>query len=274
MLNEAPSVREKMVAFWQNHFVSTLADVMDARYMYRQNALRRHALGSFRAFVIEITKDPATLRYLDGNQNVVGKFNENYGRELQELFTIGQGNYTEDDVKAAARVLNGWTDVGYRRETNADITTTFRPAQHDGTDKKFSTSCQNYVVKGRTGATASDEELADLTDRILRQPETARYLVRKLYRWFVNAEIPAAVETNFIEPLAQVFWQGNYEIRPVLTTLLTSQHFYDDALRGAIIKAPLDLVLGQLNFSYNRRIAFASPFDYAGPPVRSRTGSG
>ncbi len=249
LTNETVSIREKMVVFWQNHFVTTFAEVGDARYIYRQNVLlRRHALGSFRAFVIEITKDPAMLRYLNGNQNVASKPNENYGRELQELFTIGGGNYTEDDVKAAARVLTGWVETGYRNEQTAAITTSFRSAQHDTADKKFSAAYQNKVIKGRTGATAGEEELADLVDMILAQPETARFMVRKLYRWFINAEITPAIEQNFIEPLAQVFRQGNYEMRPVLTALFTSEHFLDDTLRGAVVKSPLELTVGTLRY--------------------------
>jgi uncharacterized protein (DUF1800 family) len=249
MVNEAPSVREKLVAFWQNHFVSTFAEINDARYVYRQNTvLRRHALGNFRAFVIDITKDPAMLRYLNGNQNVTGKPNENYARELQELFMIGVGNYTEDDVKAASRVLTGWTETGYRSEVSPDITVTFRTAQHDTADKKFSASYQNKVIKGRTGATAGDDELGELVDMILAQSETARFLVRKLYRWFINADISPDIEQNFIEPLAQVFRQNNYDIRPVVTTLLTSQHFYDDTLRGAVVKSPLELNIGTLRY--------------------------
>ncbi|MEZ0485093.1 DUF1800 domain-containing protein [Fibrella aquatica] len=249
MVNEAPSLTEKMTLFWQNHFVSTFNDVNDARYIYRQNVLlRRHALGNFQAFVIEMTKDAAMLRYLNGNQNVVGKPNENYARELQELFTIGVGNYTEEDVKAASRVLTGWVDSGYRNTTTPTIAVTFRSAQHDTTDKVFSASYQNRVIKGRSGATAGDEELAELIEMILAQPETARYLVRKLYRWFINSDITPALERDFIEPLAKVFRQGNYELKPVVTALLTSQHFYDDALRGAIVKSPLELNLGTLRY--------------------------
>ncbi|MBO0947774.1 DUF1800 domain-containing protein [Fibrella forsythiae] len=249
MVNEGPSLREKMVVFWQNHFVSTFGVVADARYMYRQNTvLRSHAVGNFRAFVIDMTKDPAMLRYLNGNQNVVGKPNENYARELQELFTIGVGNYTEDDVKAAARVLTGWTDVGYRSTTSVDISTTFRSAQHDGTDKVFSAAYQNKVIKGRTGTTAGDTELGELVDMILAQPEASRFIVRKLYRWFINSTITADIEQNFIEPLALQFRQGGFEIKPVVTTMLTSQHFFDDALRGAIVKSPLELNVGTLRY--------------------------
>ena len=255
MLNEVPSAREKLTLFWQNHFVSTFAEVNDARYIHRQNAmLRRHALGNFRSFVIDVTKDPAMLRYLNGNQNVAGKPNENYGRELQELFTIGatnpvtgQPNYTEDDVKAAARVLTGWTDTGYRNETSTDITATFKANQHDTTDKKFSAAYQNTAIKGRTGTMAGDDELADLVDMILKQPETARFIVRKMYRYFINADISPAIETGFIDPLAAVF-RKDYELRPVLTALLSSEHFFDNTLRGAVIKAPLELTIGTLRY--------------------------
>ncbi|HEY0108610.1 MAG TPA: DUF1800 family protein, partial [Fibrella sp.] len=100
----------------------------------------------------------------------------------------------------------------------------------------------------RTGTTAGDDELAELVDMILVQPEAARFVVRKLYRWFINADITPDIEQNFIEPLAQVFRQGNYDIKPVVTALLTSQHFYDDALRGSIVKSPLDLNIGTLRY--------------------------
>lgn len=250
MMNSAVSMQEKMTLFWQNHFVSTLATVNDARYLYRQNVLlRQNALGNFRQLVIQITKDPAMLRYLNGDQNVAAHPNENYGRELQELFTIGRnGNYTEEDVKAAARVLTGWTDTGYRDETNAAITTTFRDKQHDTTDKLFSAAYGKTIIKGRSGAAAGDEELADLVDMLLKQPETARFICRKLYRFFIDADIPAPIETSVIGPLADLFVKSNYEIKPVLTALLSSQHFYDDTLRGAIIKSPLELLVGTARY--------------------------
>ncbi|WP_234735599.1 DUF1800 domain-containing protein [Tellurirhabdus bombi] len=245
MLTEQVSVREKMVLFWQNHFVTTLAEVDDYRYFYYQNLmLRRNALGNFRTFIIEVTKDPAMLRYLNGNQNVAGKPNENYARELLELFTIGRNNYTEDDVKAAARVLTGWADSGFRSTTTATITTSFRANQHDTTNKQFSTFFQNTLIQGKTGATAGEAELGSLIDMILAQPETARFICRKLYRWFLNADISPDVEQTIIEPLAKIFRGSNYEIKPVVSALLTSQHFYEESLRGSIIKSPVELVIG------------------------------
>jgi uncharacterized protein (DUF1800 family) len=251
MVNQPVSLMEKMTLFWQNHFVSTSTDVPDVRLLYRQNQLlRKYAFGNFREFVIEITKDPAMLVYLSGNSNVVGKPNENYGRELMELFTIGRGNYTEEDVKAAARVLTGWRSLNYRSSTVATVGFEFRSAQHDTADKIFSDSYQKKTIKGRAGATAGDDELKDLVDMILSQPETARFIVRKFYRFFVQADISAQIEKDFIEPLAVIF-RKTYEIKPVLDALFKSQHFFDETLYGSQIKSPLDLIVGTLrNFNY------------------------
>lgn len=246
------NILEKLTLFWQNHFVVAYNTVKDSRFMYRYNQmLRKNAFGNYKAFVIEVTKDPAMLRFLNGNQNTKNAPNENYGRELQELFTIGgrkpdgTANYNEDDIKAAARVLTGWVDAGYNKDPLPSVS--FNANNHDTTDKKFSSFYGNITIKGRSGATAGDDELKDLVDMILGQPETARNMVRELYRWFVNFDIPASVEKDFIEPMATLF-RKDYEIKPVLQAMLKSQHFYDDGLRGAIIKSPLDLVVGTLRF--------------------------
>ncbi|GAB3746803.1 DUF1800 domain-containing protein [Spirosoma pomorum] len=250
LLNQSSSLLEKITLFWSNHFVATQATVNDYRYLYRYNALlRQYALGNFRTFAIAVTQDPAMLRYLNGNQNIVSKPNENYGRELQELFTVGRnGGYTENDVKTAAKVLTGWTDVGYRDETKADISSTFRPSQHDTTDKQFSAAYQNTVIKGRSGTSAGIDELNDLVDMLLKNPEAPRTICRKLYRWFVNADISSTIEAQVIQPLATIFQNSKFELKPVLTALFQSQHFYDESIRGAIIKSPTDLVVGTLRF--------------------------
>lgn len=218
--------------------------------MYRYNALlRQYALGNFKAFTTAITQDPAMLRFLNGSQNVAGTANENYARELQELFTIGRnGGYTEDDVRAAAKVLTGWADTGYRDATTATIGSTFRANKHDTTAKTFSATYQNTVINGRTGNNAGLDELNDLLDMILKNAETPRYICRKLYRFFVNSDITAAVETGFIQPLADLFQKSNFELKPVLSALFQSQHFFDDGLRGAVIKSPVDLVIGTFRF--------------------------
>ena len=250
MLNQPVSLLEKMTLFWSNHFVTNDSTVNDYRYMYRYNTLlRQYALGNFKAFAIAITQDPAMLRFLNGDQNVSGTANENYARELQELFTIGRnGGYTEDDVRAAAKVLTGWADTGYRDAVNAPISSAFRPTKHDATDKTFSATYQNTIIKGRSTATAGLDELNDLLDMILKNVETPRYICRQIYRWFVNSDISTDVETNVIDPLGDLFRKSNFDIKPVLTTLFQSQHFFDDSLRGAMIKSPTDLVVGTFRF--------------------------
>ena len=261
MINQPVSIIEKLTLFWQNYFVSTSTDVSDVRFLYRQNQLlRKYALGNFKDFVIEITKDPAMLVYLSGNSNVVGKPNENYARELMELFTIGRGNYNEEDVKSVARVLTGWRSLNFRSSTVAIIANEFRSAQHDTADKTFSDFYQKKVIKGRVGATAGDDELKDLVAMILAQPETARFIVRKFYRFFIQADISAQIEKEFIEPLAAIF-RKDYEIKPVLIAFFKSQHFFDETLYGSQIKSPLDLIVG----------TFRS-FNYQLPdPVKDRT---
>lgn len=250
MLNQSVSLLEKMTLFWSNHFVSNDSTVNDYRFTYQYNTLlRQQALGNFKAFTIAITQNPAMLRFLNGNQNVVGTANENYARELQELFTIGRnGGYTETDVREAAKVLTGWSDTGYRNATDGAIGSTFRANRHDTTDKTFSATYQNTVIKGRSGNSAGLDELTDLVDMILRNAETPRYICRKLYRWFINSDIPADVETNFIQPLADLFRKSGFEIKPVLTALFQSQHFFDERLRGSMIKAPADLVVSTFRF--------------------------
>jgi uncharacterized protein (DUF1800 family) len=248
MITQPISIREKMVLFWQNHFVSTYTTVQDSRYIYKQNALlRRYALGNVKNFVRDITIDAAMLRYLNGNSNRVGAPQENYGRELQELFTIGKGpeiapfnytNYTEDDVRAAAKVLTGW------RDRNDTVEGYFTANLHDTTDKRFSSAYQNTVIKGRTGVNAGMDELNDMLTMIFNQAETARFLVRKLYRFFVNFDITPEIEKDIIEPIAATLRRSNFEVKPALRQMLLSEHFFDENTRGAIIKTPLDLILG------------------------------
>jgi uncharacterized protein (DUF1800 family) len=250
MLNQPLSLLEKTTLFWSNHFVTRDSTVNDYRFMYRYMALlRQHALGNFKALTVAVTQDPAMLRFLNGNQNVAGTANENYARELQELFVTGRnGGYSEDDVRAAAKVLTGWADTGYRDAAKAEISTVFRANRHDMTDKTFSAAYQNTVIKGRSGANAGADELNELLDMLLHNAETPRFICRKLYRWFVNADIPANVETDFIQPLAEIFRKSNFELKPVLAVLFQSQHFFDVALRGAVIKSPVDLVVGTFRF--------------------------
>lgn len=244
------SVHEKMVLFWHNHLATELDVIGDPFYAYQHHLLlRESALGNFKALVRAITLDPAMLQYLNGDSNTNTSPNENYGRELQELFTVGKGaevsagnytNYTEEDVKAAARVLTGWRDV---RGTAA---AEFQDKKHDVKDKIFSSAYGGAVIAGRSGADAGIAELGELIDLLFAQAETAKYFCRKLYRFFVYYQIDAKVEAGIIAPLADELIKGGFEVKPVLATLFKSAHFHDALNMGCQIKTPLDLVAGAL----------------------------
>ncbi len=244
MLDPARGFAEKLTLFWQNHFVIESDNIQDTRYLHRYlETLRRNALGDFRTFTIEITQDPAMLRYLNGTDNTKDKPNENYGRELMELFTLGRGNYTESDVKEAARVLTGWRAINYRNAFTEVISSRFQQNQHDDEDKVFSENFQNKTIQGRPGDQAGELELGELVDMIFAHPESARFIVRKLYRWYFTGEITDEVEKNFIEPLA-VGFRKDQQLKPLVKRMLTSDHFFDVALRGGQIRSPLDLIMG------------------------------
>ncbi|MTB52755.1 DUF1800 family protein [Lewinella sp. W8] len=249
MTDEAFSIRETMVLFWHNHFA--IRSIQEPKYIYRNlDTLRQLALGNFREMVKAITVDPAMLRFLNGNVNRVGSPNENYARELLELFTIGKGpqvgpgdytHYTEDDVREISRILTGWVDYGYFNTRNGDFGSSFVPQRHDTGRKTLSRRFDLAVINN-----AGEEEYGNLIDVILEQDEVARFIVRKLYRWFVYYEITDEVEATVIEPLAAIFRDNDYEIKPVLAAFLGSEHFFDVRSQGPMIKNPLEFLYGML----------------------------
>lgn len=245
LVNSERNILEKMTLFWHNHFATETTDIGNGIWCYQNNlALRTHALGNFKSFVKDITTNTGMLRYLNGYLNSKKAPDENYGRELQELFTVGKGKdgasqtYSEADVKAAARVLTGWVVDATQ---NVSV---FNSNRHDPTNKVFSSFYKNKVITGRTGPDAGAQELDDLVNMICDADETALHICRKLYRWFVYYEINEATETNVIAPLAQVFRSNNYDIRPVLTALLKGEHFFDPLNQGCLIKNPMDFIAG------------------------------
>jgi uncharacterized protein (DUF1800 family) len=251
MINQPPSIREKMVLFWHNHFVIEFGTVSEPRHSYQYVALlRNNVLGNFKTLVRQVTVQGAMLRYLNGNSNTASSPNENYGRELQELFTIGKGPevapgdytyYTEADVKAAARVLTGWRDTTNTDGTIGPANSSFTASRHDQKDKQFSADYGNTVIKGVTDGAA---ELDNLLNMIFAQPETALFICRKLYRYFVYYVIDTATEANVIVPMASLLRANNYDILPVLNALFQSAHFYDPVNMGCMIKSALDFVIG------------------------------
>ncbi len=280
MATQPLSMHEKLTFFMHTHFTTISNRVEEKPALYHQLRLFHHyALGNIKTLARKICTDNAMLRFLDGHLNNVGSVNENFGREFLELYSIGKGaqvgadnytTYTEQDVQAAAKVFSGWNQD--KEFANIDAETGAAQAilkgddpgvaaRHDASTKQFSSAFQNQAISptalagDKATQAAAAEEIDQLVEMVFAQPATARHLCRKLYRYFVYYEITDEVEQTVIEPLAQVLLSSNYELQPVLTDLLTSQHFYDndnavveDDNTGAIIKSPLELIVGTLRF--------------------------
>ncbi|HKI88465.1 MAG TPA: DUF1800 domain-containing protein [Draconibacterium sp.] len=253
LIHQDLSLVEKMTIFWHNHFVIENDVVRNTNFNYHYNILiYNEALGNFKELTKQMTINVGMLKYLNGDQNVTGAANENYARELLELFTIGKGpltepgnytNYTEQDIREAAKVLTGW-------RTNSDVDQSyFTSSKHDKSTKTFSEIFNNQVIQNN-----EENEYIDLIEMIFSKKETARFLVRKLYRWFVYHEIDEEIEQNIISPLTELFSENNFEIKPLLKKLLCSEHFFDENYRGCLIKNPLEFTIGML-----RQLEFDSP---------------
>lgn len=241
IINQDLNILEKMVFFWHNHFATESVTISDARMVYNHNAmLRANALGNFKTLVKQVTIDPGMLRYLNGYVNTKTAPDENYGRELQELFTLGKENvpnYTESDVQTAAKVLTGW------RIDTTNLVGYFDPTKHDTSDKQFSSFYNNTLINYQSGANGANETDL-LIDMIFSKVECAKFICRKLYRFFVYYLIDATTETNIIDPLATTLINNNFEIAPVLSQLLKSEHFFDSNNMGCYIRTPLDYLAG------------------------------
>lgn len=244
LIGQQNTLREKMTLFWHNHFSTESTDIGNAQYLYKHHALlRQYALGNFKSLVRQIALDPAMLVYLNGQNNNKTAPDENFAREIQELFVIGKGegaNFSEADVKEAARVLTGW------RNNAATINSFFDINRHDTGDKKFSAFYGDKIIRGRATSDAGSIELDEMLDMMFATNEVALYICRKIYRWFIHYTITPEIEHSIIVPLANVFRESNYEIKPVLKMLLGSEHFFDLSNRGCQIKSPVDLIIGML----------------------------
>ena len=258
IINQDRNIREKMTVFWQNHFGIEADTIVNGNMIYGHNTyLRQNCLGNFKNMVSAVSTQAAMLFYLNNNTNTKTAPNENYARELMELFTLGKGpnsQYTQKDVETAAKALTGW------RISNTNLAVSFDITKHDTTNKTFSSFFNSTVITGQTGATAGALELDSLINMIFAKDEVAKFICRKIYRFFVYYEIDSNVETNVITPLATIFVNNNYDILPVLTTLFKSEHFYDANVIASVIKPPLDKVLGLVR-EFNIPLPVAS--DYA-----------
>lgn len=255
MINQEPSIREKMTLFWHNHFATQTESVFYGKTNYQHNTkLRANALGNFKELTKIVTLDPMMLYYLNGFLNHKDAPDENYARELQELFTIGKDNpdqYTEDDVYQAARVLTGWRVNPIPNELF------FNWLEHDTGDKQFSEFYDNTVINGSADG---DAELNALLDMIFAKDEVATFICRKIYRWFIYYDITEQAEQDVILPLAQIFRDNDYDVKPVMDTLLKSEHFFDALNKGCFIKTPVDHVVGTLR-SFNLQLEGSTLWD-------------
>ncbi len=222
MLNSGFPLREKMTLFWHNHFATSINKIQSTALMLRQNELmRRHSLSKFGPMLQQMSKEPAMLIWLDSNSNVKGKPNENFAREVMELFSLGVGNYTETDIREAARAFTGWHTDGQSY--------TFKSELHDEGEK---------TVLGQTGALDG----GDVVRICLEQKACTRFLVRKLYRFLVSeAEQPPDA---FLAPLADTYLKSDYDTAALVRKILLSRHFYSEHAYRQRIKSPVEYVLG------------------------------
>lgn len=224
MLFSPRQLLEKTTLFWHGHFATSAAKVTEARLMLSQNEmLRQNAFGSFETMVKAISRDPAMLIYLDSTDNRRTHPNENYSRELMELFCLGLGNYSEKDIQEIARCFTGWEMTKNRFR--------FNDYQHDKGVKKFLGASGNF----------GGEQAVKI---VLKQPACARFIARKLTHFFVIDE--PVVSDEFIEPLAETIRKSNYQIKPVLKQILSSNFFFSHEAIGRKIKSPIEFTIGFL----------------------------
>ena len=218
MINSEAQLREKMSFFWHGHFACRVINIFFQQQLL--NVIRENALGNFGDLLRGVSKSPAMLSFLNNQQNRKQHPNENFAREVMELFTMGRGNYTENDVKEGARAYTGW---GF----NMDGEFVFRPFAHDNGQKTY---------LGKTGNFNGD----DVIDIILEQRATANFIAKKVYRFFVNEN----VDDEKVAFLGDRFYQNNYDIKQLLADIFTSDWFYQEKNIGTRIKSPVELLVG------------------------------
>lgn len=222
MTNSEAQLREKMSLFWHGHFACRVVNIFFQQQLL--NVIRENALGNFGDLLRGVSKSPAMLSFLNNQQNNKKQPNENFAREVMELFTMGRGNYSETDIKEGARAYTGW---GF----NLKGEFVDRPFLHDSGNKTF---------LGKTGNFNGD----DAIDIILEQKATARFITAKIYRFFVNEN----EDNEIIESLAENFYQSNYDLQQLMNSIFKSDWFYNEKNIGIRIKSPVELMVGVRRF--------------------------
>lgn len=262
MIHSNRPLQEKMTLFWHNHFATgytkvagLLGAVEGTRYMASKPSddavgvrgqiemLRDNALGNFRDLLVLVAKDVAMLYWLDGRTNTRARPQENFGREIMELFTMGVGHYTEPDVYAAARVFTGWNLVGRAVDGANRLDFQYIPGNHETTAKTFSFPI--YADGGKTiparSATDGMQDGLDLIAALAASPDTARYLATKLYKFFVSDFGP--VDDNFVKRVANAYLASHYDMKAVMRAVLMSPQFWDTSAQWARYSWPVEYVV-------------------------------
>lgn len=253
MRSESSLLREKLTLFWSGHFTTEFTydlGYIPPQMLYRQNVLLRkdRLVTDFRKMLEDVTLDAAMLEYLGGILNVKGRANENYAREMMELYSTGVGYYTEGDVQEAARVLTGWQIGKYKDEIalNGAFNSFFSPQRHDTTAKQFmgqSIPARNNDENTEYGVRT--EEIRGMIKILFEQrgDVIATFMAKKFYRYFVYSN-PSATDMQVVAAFAKKFQDSNFNIRVLVQSVLTSEHFYDEANIGVQIKTPAEFVVG------------------------------
>ena len=250
-IEDATSIREKMQQFWY-HFIPVAYEALENQEPNSSTMLhdytkllRTNCLGNFKTLIKAIAKMPAMLVYLSNQYSTANAPNENFARELLELFTMGKTptqNYTEPDVIAVSKILSGWRVPSFINPY--PFNPGFNASYHNQTNKTFSSFFGNTQINNQTGANGANEFDIFFNMLFAQQGTTiAKYICRRLYRYFVYYDIDANVETNVIVPLANLLISSNWEMEPVVKTLFKSQHFFDAANKGVMIKSPIDYLV-------------------------------
>jgi uncharacterized protein (DUF1800 family) len=267
MVHSDRPLQEKMTLFWHNHFATgytkvagTLGATEGARYMAAKASedpgrvrgqiemLRDNALGNFRDILVNIAKDAAMLVWLDGRTNTRAQPQENFAREIMELFTVGVGHYTETDVYAGARVFTGWNmqQVGSAADGSRHWEFVYNANQHETTAKTFSfpiNSSGSHTIPARAAADGMQDGL-DLIEALAANPDTARYLAGKLYRFFVSET--GAINSTFVDRIANVYLQSRYDMKAVMREVLLSPEFWDPSIYFTRYSWPVEFVVRSL----------------------------
>ena len=240
MIESGHPLREKLTLFWHNHFATSYAKVRSTRLMYEQNVtLREHALGRFRPFLLDMSKDTAMLVWLDSNRNVKGAPNENYAREVMELFSLGVGNYTEKDIQEAARAFTGW------HHDSEGLTFENQPVLHDDGEK---------TIFGKTGRWTGEDVVRLCCDH----DACAKFLVGKLYAHLVSETRPPEA---LLEPLVVRFRKSDYDIAELVGAMLGSRLFFSPHAYRKCVKWPVEYALGAVRAACPGRVPLSDLTD-------------